>query len=325
VDTITHSLTGLLMSRAGFNRVSPHATAILLLAANAPDLDAGSALGGSLAYIHWHRWIAHSFIAVPFLALAVVAVVRLAARKPLHWGRAFLIGMAGVLSHLLLDSTNAYGIRLLAPFSSTWYRLDITSLTDLWIGLALVAALAGPAISRLVSVEIGARPGSARGVAIFALCFVVVFDFARYALHQRAVATLDARLYANHLPLRVAAFPFSTTPLWWRGLVEGANFYAIYDVNLLAEFDPSAGRMFYKPDPSPAIQAASRTRTFEEFLRFSRYPLWQVTPVDVPENGLRVEAMDLRFGIPPNPHFMATAIVDGNLRVRESWFAMRPK
>lgn len=318
-------MTALLLSRAGFKRVSPHATAILLLAANAPDLDAVSAVRGSLAYIEWHRWIAHSFIAVPFLALAVVGVVRLATRKPLHWGGAFLVGVAGVLSHLLLDWTNAYGIRLLAPLSNTWYRLDINSLTDLWIGLALVAALAGPAISGLVSAEIGARPNSSRGAAILALCFFAVFDFARYTLHQRAIAILDARLYANHLPLRVAAFPVSTTPLRWRGVVEGANFYAVYDLNLLDEFDPSAGRMFYKPDASAAIEAARRTRTFEEFLRFSQYPFWQVTPVDVPESGVRVEAMDLRFGIPPNPHFVATAIVDRNLRVQDARFALRVK
>jgi len=317
-------LTALLLSRAGLRRVSPQATAILLLAANAPDLDAVSAVRGSLAYIQWHRWIAHSFLAVPFLALAVVGVVRLASRKPLQWGGAFLVGVAGVLSHLLLDSTNAYGIRLLAPFSDT-YRLDINSLTDLLIGLALVATLAGPAISGLVSAEIGARPGSSRGAAILALSFFVVFDFARYAMHRRAIAILDARLYANHLPLRVAAFPVSTTPLRWRGLVEGANFYAVYDFNLLDEFDPSGGRMFYKAEPSAAIEAARRTRTFEEFLRFSQYPFWRVTPVDAPENGVRVEAMDLRFGIPPNQRFVATAIVDRDLRVQDAWFAMRPK
>ena len=39
MDNITHSLTGLMLSRAGLNRISPEATWVLLLAANAPDID----------------------------------------------------------------------------------------------------------------------------------------------------------------------------------------------------------------------------------------------------------------------------------------------
>jgi hypothetical protein len=42
---------GLALSRAGLNRLTPQATAILLLAANAPDIDVVSAAGGSLAYL----------------------------------------------------------------------------------------------------------------------------------------------------------------------------------------------------------------------------------------------------------------------------------
>ena len=36
----------------------------------------------------------------------------------------------GVASHLLLDWTNSYGIRLLFPFSLQWFHLDLNALTD---------------------------------------------------------------------------------------------------------------------------------------------------------------------------------------------------
>jgi inner membrane protein len=312
-----------MLSRAGLNRLTPHATAILLLSANAPDLDALGALGGSLDYIRCHRGILHSFVAAPFLALAAVALVRLFTRKPLRWGPACLVALAGVLSHLLLDWTNAYGIRLLLPFSTAWLRLDITSLIDLWIAVALGLAAVAPLLSRLVSAEIGACSAPSRAPAIAALCFFALFDCARYALHERAIATLDSRMYANHVPLRVAAFPVSSSPLRWRGLVEGTEFYAAYDIDLLKEFDPSRGQIFYKPDAPKAVAAALATDTFQQFLRFSQYPFWRVVPLDDPEHGARVEAMDLRFGPPSDPHFVATAILDGNFKVHQAWFALR--
>jgi len=64
-----------------------------------------------------------------------------------------------------------YGVRLLSPWSERWYRADIHSVVDAWIWAVLLLALAAPALSRLVSSEIGARPGTGRGWAALALCF----------------------------------------------------------------------------------------------------------------------------------------------------------
>ena len=54
MDPLTHTATGLFLSRIGLNRWTPRATPILLLAANAPDLDILTASGGSLNYLHYH-------------------------------------------------------------------------------------------------------------------------------------------------------------------------------------------------------------------------------------------------------------------------------
>jgi hypothetical protein len=47
-------------------------------------------------------------------------------------------------------------------------------------------------------------------------------------------------------------------------------------VNLLGDFDPSAGRVLYKPEPEPreavAMEAARRTEAFKVFLDFSQFP-----------------------------------------------------
>jgi hypothetical protein len=126
----------------------------------------------------------------------------------------------------------------------------------------------------------------------------------------------------------VAAFPSPASPLRWTGLVETPGFYSIHQVNLREDFDPTAGRIFYKPEPDPAEtaawEAARRTETFRVFLQFSQYPLRRFYRLEGPEPGTRVEVMDLRFGTPPRPRFVAVAIVGPDGRVRSSRFGLRP-
>jgi inner membrane protein len=322
MDPLTHTATGLFLSRAGLGRFTPCALPILLLAANAPDIDVVTAAGGPLAYLDYHRHLTHAIALAPVMALLPVLLVRLCARKPIRWLAAWLISLAAVATHLALDATNVYGIRLLLPFSARWFHLDITSVIDTWIWAVILVAVAAPAIGRLVSSEIGdARRGPpGRGFAVAALCFFMLYNCAHAVLHTRAVALLDARVYEGATPLRVAAFPDAVNPWRFHGLVETRDAWRLYDLDLRADFDPNAGRAFFKPDPSPVIAAAARTAPFRDFLAFSLYPYWRVLPVPDPENGTQVEAMDLRFGAPPRPAFVATAIVDGRRQVIRSWF-----
>jgi len=324
MDLLTHTLTGLAMSRAGLKRWCPQATWVLVLAANAPDIDILTAAGGAASYLHYHRHITHAFFLIPALAALPVLLLRLRFGRALNFKLSYLVSLLGVASHPLLDWTNIYGVRALLPFSSQWIRLDMTNVIDLWIWAVLILAGAGSVLARLVSTEIGARPGSGRGLAVFALLFLAVYESGRYVVHQRAVAVLEARLHNGLTAVRVAALPGPLNPFRWRGLVDAGPFYVIHDVNLMNEFDPGDGRILYKPEPDPAQaaaqQAALRTEAFRVFIRFSQYPLWRFAPTDNPEGGMRVEAMDLRFGAPPNPRFVATAIVTAGGRVVRSWF-----
>lgn len=330
MDNITHSLTGLLLGRAGLERLTPRAAWILFLAANAPDIDVVSALGGSLNYLHYHRNLTHSLVALPVLPLICVLAVRLISRKPVNWVGAYVIALIGVASHLVLDLTNIYGVRLLLPFSGRWFRWDITNVIDFWIWGVLFISMSAPALARLVNAEIGAtgrtQGGARRGFAIFALVCLTLYEGARSVAHARAVATLESRVYAGAAPSRVAALAGPVSLFEWRGIAETPELFSVVTVNLLGDFDPATGRSFYKVEPSPAIEAARRTPVFEEFLRFSQYPFWQVMPSDQADGGTRVEAMDLRFGDPHTPAFLATAIVDANQRVIRAWFQFgRPR
>jgi inner membrane protein len=329
MDPLTHSATGLFLGRAGLNRFSAQAPWILVLAANAPDIDIVTLAGGQLNYLNYHRHLTHSLSAWPVMALLPVLAVRLFTRKPFRWLGAYAISLAAVGSHLLLDYTNAYGIRFLLPFSGKWFHLDLTSVVDLWIWGVLLAALTGPLIARLVNAEIGARTkNSGRGFAVFALVFLVLYNAGRGVLHARAAATLDSRMYAGLAPQRVAALPGPVNPLAWRGLVETREFYGVVNFSLMEEFDPSRAVIFYKAEPGAALQAANNSIDFRDFFKFSQFPIERTMPLADPPGATRVEAMDMRFGTPAQPAFVATADVNDRLQVIRTWFwfgAARPR
>jgi inner membrane protein len=329
MDPLTHTATGLLLGRAGMNRWTPQAAAVLALAANAPDIDIVTAAGGSLNYLHYHRHLTHSLAAAPVLAILTVALVRGVGGKPVRWAGAFAASLAAVVSHLLLDWTNLYGIRLWLPFSSSWLRLDLTPVIDMWIWSVLFLAFAGPFLARLVTAEItSGKPGRGRhglASAWLALVFLVAYNAGRAVLHERALAVLNTRLYSGAAPARAAALPLEN-PLAWRGLVETNQFYAIENVDLSGRFDPGRGQIFFKPQPDQAIEAARHSATFQTFLQFSQFPLWRVTAAAAPESGRSVEVFDMRFGTPAEPGFHVSAFVDerGTLSGAEFQFG-RPR
>ncbi len=313
MDNVTHTLTAVMLSRAGLNRFHPRASLVLILAANAPDVDIVSWFGGPLSYLDHHRGITHSLLFLPVMASLAVLITAAVRRSLAGWKAAFGLALIGAASHLLLDWTNSYAVRPFLPFNGAWYHLDCNFVFDPWIWAVLLIAFVGPLLGRLVSTEIGAKPGSGRGLAVFALVFFAGFDFWRLLMHQRALATLDSRIYEGSAPISVAAFPEPASPMRWLGWVEGETFSRRFDMDLSTSFDPTAGKTFYKPKPSPALEAARQTEEFQRFLRFSLYPLWSVTPADQPDGASLVRITDQRFG------FGVSAIVDRDNHVLRAW------
>jgi inner membrane protein len=274
--------------------------------------------------MEYHRGYPHAFVFMPLVALLPMVVVWgvsavFGPRFKFSW-RSYLAAIAGVLSHPLIDWTNPFGTRLLLPFTDHRFRLDINNLFDLWVWAILIVAVAATWLAQLVSAEIGERKasGARRGWAWAALLAILVYMGGREILHQRAVNVLSSRLYGGEVARNIAALPFGSNPLVWRGVVEGDGFAMIVPVNLAGEFDPAAGRVYRQAPPGPAIEVALRTRPFQVFSQYSQMPFWRVTPV---EDGVQVRLTDLRFGTPDNPGFAGvTALVDASGSVREARF-----
>jgi inner membrane protein len=309
MDNVTHSLVGLMLARAGLAKTTPHGTAMMVLAANAPDIDAIFWFSGTQTYLEWHRTYPHAVAFAPLVALLPM----LLARVQFSW-RSFLAALTGVFSHLLLDWTNSYGVPLALPFSWHRFRLDTANVFDVWIWAILLGAVVIMAIARRVHI------GNRRIWAGATLGALLVFEGVRFVSHARAIDVMSARMYQGAPPQRVTALPGAFNPLAWRGVVEGPGFVAIVPLNLAAEIDAGPGRVYPIAAPIPAMDAALGTPPFQVFSQWSQMPFWRVTPV---AEGLRLDLIDLRFGSPDRPGFASvSAILDRTGKVLRAGFGI---
>lgn len=175
MDNVTHTLAGLLLAdaavqfraRSASSEIVTHSASFARVAAltgaigaNLPDIDvlwgallrAAGVYDALLALLH-HRGYTHTGVAM----LAGVPLLWIAARTlrsrmlaPLE--RSFgdpgsdsrwllLIAATTILSHLLLDWTNDYGVHPLAPFSDTWFYGDTVFIVEPWLWTAALPML----------------------------------------------------------------------------------------------------------------------------------------------------------------------------------------
>jgi inner membrane protein len=149
MDNLTHSLVGLAASKAGLERLSPAATVMCVIAANAPDADIVTVFSSRWSYLNHHRGITHSIVGTAVLAVLIPIlfwlgdrlVAWLARREPKMKLRGLLLASLIVsATHPLLDWTNNYGIRPFLPWNNQWYYGDLVFIIDPWIWLSLGGA-----------------------------------------------------------------------------------------------------------------------------------------------------------------------------------------
>jgi len=327
MDNLTHTLTAVAISQTGLNRRTRFATLTVILGANVPDIDIVAGLKNGTAYLRYHRGITHSFVGIIVIAVILWGVMSWMVRRlnpkpglPLSDRWLFLAAFLGTSSHLLLDFTNAYGIRPFPPFSGRWYAWDIMFIFDPLLVVILALSLGVPWLLRLVSEEVGTpRPTLARG-AVFALSALVALWGLRDFAHGRALSILDSRTYSDQNPVRLGAFPLPANPFNWTGVVETETAFHIAKVNAMDSGNPpEILQVFRKPEASPALDAALKTETGRVLMDFARFPWGQVEKT---EDGFRVSVCDLRFynGSVRSPGFVAVIELDKNLHTRSESF-----
>ena len=147
MDTITHGIAGALIGKAFFSkhkRAAPVAIFAATVGAMFPDIDVVRYAFSSdpLAIIKYHRAITHSFVALPFFAIALAWLTRalfpFVQRKIPKLGDlespslpllTFIYAVA-IASHILLDGMTSFGTRMWTPLSQTRVAWDILFIID---------------------------------------------------------------------------------------------------------------------------------------------------------------------------------------------------
>ncbi len=344
MEPITHFLTGACLGRAGLNRKTALATATMVLAAEAPDLDVFGRFGGRVFGFAHHRGFTHSFLGLVLVAAFVVGFMyvlwRIRGSKvkdpnlPPRWGLLFVFAYIAGLSHLLLDFTNNYGVRPFWPFSERWYSWDIVFIVEPVMYILLIGGLLLPALFSLINQEIGARRQGPQGraAAIVALIGVLALYGLRDYEHRRAVNAMQARSYRDADAIRLSAYPYWWNPFEWYGVVETPDFLAMMQVNSLVpevDYDDQM-RVRYKPQETPVTIAAKKSYLGRVFLDWAQYPVTETQEIQAAPGGYIVRFQDLRYDYPGRTGrsgrsvLSGTVILDRNLHVISQTFGTPP-
>jgi len=217
---------------------------------------------------------------------------------PVRWGLLYWFALIALLSHLLLDWTNNYGLRPFFPFNPRWYAGSFVFIFEPVIFLALLIALVAPSLFGLVNSEVGARKAAfrGRGWAIAALVVMVALWGWRAVEREKAVQLALANDYNGAQVVRVDVNPSPVNPFRWHAVVETAMTYQLATVDTWNETVASSEHtdVFYKPPTTLATLVAKRSWLGEAYLDWSKYPLVTDTGTD-PDGITTVSFRDLRF------------------------------
>ncbi len=317
MDNLTHTLVGVTLVRAGLGRGAAGATATMILASNLPDADIVTIAQSNLAYFAWHRGPTHGPIGILLLgclaALLVVAWrgVRAKTRPGLREALPTLIGVgiAGTTLHVCMDLPTVYAVRLLSPFSETWYSLDWVPIIDIYIWALLVGGLVVARLRRQ------SRQSVARGVlAGILLIYGVRAGAHEVALRMAATTRADgtatscasAPTLTRHptvieaasagpgMCLQAAALPSFFSPFSWRLVRQQADGYEIRDYTMGRG---TSAQVFVPSQHDTWVARARTSPTGRVFFGFSRFPA--IRSAVMPDGTRRVRALDIRFLGPP--------------------------
>ena len=290
MDNLCHTLAGAAIGEAGLKGRTRFGNPALIIAANLPDVDVLVFLTGTPPVAFRRGWT-HGVLAQALLPLALAAILlawdrwrprRDTAGPPARAGMLIAIGYIGVLSHVLLDYLNNYGVRLLMPFSSRWFYGDTLFIVDIWLWLILGA---GVYWSRRRQ-----RPTEARRALFAATVYIVVMFVSARASRQIVLHEWVAE--HGTVPASLMVGPLPVTPLSRVVIVDAGNHYETSRFSWLSPHGLSGAERWPKRTDR-AVQIAREVPAIRALLSWSRFPYF-----DLEREGSadRVTFTDLRFG-----------------------------
>jgi inner membrane protein len=325
MDNLCHTLVGAAFGEAGLKTRTRFGTATLMIASNLPDLDVLAFVSSTPAVAIRRGWT-HGVLGQALLPIVLTGIMLLIARKrsrrpsslvasarqrlpsagasaaqagdapPVRAIWLLALSYLGVMTHVLLDLLNNYGVRLLTPFERGWFYGDALFIIDPWLWIALGT---GVWLARL-----RARPGPARRALFVAAVYVAAMIVS--ARVARGIVDEAWRTARGDPPQALMVGPAPITPLERRVIVDAGDHYETGTFEWFparVTFDPV---LVPKNDRDPRVIRAREAPQVRAFLIWSRFPYWTLESAPA---GTRVSVSDLRFAGQNGVRFTQTTIV----------------
>jgi membrane-bound metal-dependent hydrolase YbcI (DUF457 family) len=264
MDVLHHTAIGAIGSVALTETEQPIAGMAFLLGSVLPDLDVAFMAFGKRTYLKNHQGATHSLLMSPILAAIVAGPLML-----LLWSdwRFFVLALAAIWLHILLDACNTFGVAWLWPLSRCRNCLDAVFFIDLtaWLitGLALVAIL----VTRDPWVTV-----------------IYASVFAGYFITKTLVQRYGKRRF--HCDL---AIPTALHPLRFLVLNEQEDGIRTCEVNVVT--GKVRHERFHAAMPEEYERLAEQSLVFCDMKRITRF--LSITEVEKGKNEIRIVANDL--------------------------------
>jgi inner membrane protein len=303
MDNLCHTLVGAAFGQAGLKNRTRFGSATLMIASNLPDVDV-LVFATSTSSVAFRRGWTHGPIAQALLPIALTVALLAIARAwptrsdaiPVRATWLLLLSYVGVMSHVLLDLLNPYGLRILAPFDWRWFYGDTLFIIDPWLWLVL-----------------GMGAWTARRRAAFlparlSLVVAVIYIVAMVAGARAARAIVVDTWRAEHgtSPRSVMVGPRPITPFTRDIVVDAGSHYQRGTFRWFAPRVTFGAASVPKNDTDPRVTRAREAPNVRGFLVWARFPFWTLTPA--PE-GTEVTVGDMRFAGQTPARFEASTIV----------------
>lgn len=301
MDNLCHTLVGAAFGEAGLKRRTALGNATLMIASNLPDLDVLVFATGTPSVAFRRGWT-HGILAQALLPLLLTGAVLLVSRlrirtndEPIHAGWVLALAYIGVISHVLLDLLNNYGVRLLAPFSWHWFYGDSVFIIDPWLWLVLG-----------VGIVIARRRNAVRparyAMAIAAVYIAVMMATGRVA---RTIVIDAWRSTHGRDPVAAMVGPQPLTPFERDVVIDAGDHYESGTFSWWARRATFDRAVVPKNADRPEVSRARDAPNVRAFLVWSRFPFWTIEPTS---GGALVTVADMRF-MALGRQFSASAVV----------------
>ena len=266
-----------------------------MIAANVPDIDV-LVFATSTPAVALRRGWTHGMAAQVLLPVALTAVMLLVARTrpvsdddpPVSARWLLLLSYLGVMSHVLLDLLNTYGVRLLTPLDWHWFYGDAVFIIDPWLWLTFGLGVWLSA-RRAASAPARAAGTPARAALIVAALYIATMCVTARVARERVLDAWNAAHQA--LPRALMVGPIPVNPLRRDIIVDAGEHYetGTFAWPARSVFDPV---VVPKNDRDPRVARAREAPRIQAFLVWSRFPFWTLEPAS---GGTRITVGDMRF------------------------------